>query len=209
VTGGGVSHPDGRTVCKLCCATAIDTDLAARPVLAGVRAALARMGLDVSHPEIAPHLVDQRALRSLAAEANLTLRAPLGLTQTRYAPDGRRTIGYIYVLDGLPRVHTAMLFAHEIGHAWLFLHEFPALPLVVEEGLCELWASRWLAAPAVKDKLAQFLLQQLEKNTDPVYGDGYRAARKALRSRTLPGLLEYTRRHRSLPGTAKECAKQG
>lgn len=173
-------------------------------MLAGVRAALARMGLYIAHPEIAPRLVDQSALRSLAAEANPDLRAPLGLTQTRYTPDGKWSIGYIYVLDGLPRVHTAMLFAHEIGHAWLFLHEFPDLPLVVEEGLCELWASRWLAAPAVKDKLAQFLLQQMEKNTDPVYGDGYRAARKALRHLTFPGLLEFVLRNRSFAGIATD-----
>lgn len=71
---------------------------------------------------------------------------------------------------------------------------------MVEEGLCELWASCWLAAPAMKDKLAQFLLEQMDRNTDPVYGDGYRAARKALRHLTFPSLLEYARRNRNFSG---------
>ena len=36
------------------------------------------------------------------------------------------------------------VLAHEYGHAYLFMRRFPSLPLVTEEGLCELFAWLWL-----------------------------------------------------------------
>ena len=51
---------------------------------------------------------------------------------------------------------------------------FPRLPPVVAEGLCELWASLWLAEQPGDEATAR--LGRLRRNADPVYGAGLRAA---------------------------------
>jgi len=191
-TGGGARYADGREVCAVCRKTAVDSESAALSILREVRQTLAKIGLDVNHPEIQPKLAGRETLLRLAAERGFDLVSLEGITETIKYTDGKRQIGFIYILDGLPRQHTAAIMAHEIGHAWLFLHEFPILSLMTEEGICELWAARWLEMQ--NTPLAKHRLQIMAKNPDPVYGDGYRAALKALRGRTVPGLLERVRR---------------
>lgn len=197
LTNGGVQYDDGRWMCQHCRAQAIDNETQARALLQVVRLGLAKIGLDIHHPEIQPKLSTRQHLAQLAAQYNMQQYGAGhlvfdGLTQSVTHPDGRRGVGYIYVLNGLHREHTAMLMAHEIGHAWLFLHHFPALPLQVEEGICELWAAQWLQQQ--NTPLAKLRLGQLAHNPHPIYGEGYRQALRHLRGRTLPGFLEVVRR---------------
>jgi hypothetical protein len=197
LTRGGLQYADGRDLCNLCLETAVQDEDDAVAVLRQVRAGLATVGLDVHHPEIQPKLANRDVLLALAARNDLVLATLDGITETRKYADGRREIGYIYVLDGLPREHAALLMAHEIGHAWLFLHEFPKLPLHVEEGICEVWAATWLKLQGTP--FAQHRLNVLLNNADPIYGDGYRAALAHLKHRSLPGLLEAVRRVADFP----------
>lgn len=68
----------------------------------------------------------------------------------------------------------------------MHLLRFPRLPPVVTEGLCELWASLWLQAVADgSEKIGQVSgasaeasarLLQMQRNLDPVYGEGLKQA---------------------------------
>jgi hypothetical protein len=99
-------------------------------------------------------------------------------------------------LHGLPREHTAVVIAHELGHAWLFLNAFPELPLHVEEGLCELCEYLWLNqqhTPEAKNRL------KLLRQNKSIYGAGFQGARNALQGRSLSLLLAYVKEQREFP----------
>ncbi len=201
LTGGGVKYSDGRSMCNLCRRTAVDSVEAGERVIGGVSRAMAGSGwgMDLAGARIPLRLTDQgelsrRSLREYASD-------PSGMACTRVWTQGgrvvRREVEEILVLHGLPREHFATVAAHELGHAWLFLNGFPALPPPVEEGLCELCEYLWLKEQSTSE--AKYRLQVLESNTDPVYGAGFHAALRALEGWTLPNLLEYVRARRSFP----------
>ena len=72
------------------------------------------------------------------------------------------------------------------------------LPLAVEEGCAELWASLWLEGH--DDPSSRTFLALMAASTDPVYGDGYRKAKAAFRR--APSLIDFmrgVRRAKQLP----------
>ena len=73
---------------------------------------------------------------------------PVGMARTRlWTENGRvvrREVEEILILHGLPEEHFATAAADELGHAWLILNAYPELAPLVEEGICELFASLWL-----------------------------------------------------------------
>ena len=84
----------------------------------------------------------------------------------------------IAALISMPRLQLGAVLAHELCHAFMHLFQFPSLPPLVAEGICELWSSLWLEATATAgDPEATARLQLLERNRDPVYGDGLRQAK--------------------------------
>ena len=168
-------------------------------IVSDVKRAMAGWGMDLGAARIPMRLTDQaelsrRSMRDYASD-------PSGMACTRVWTQGtrvvRREVEEILVLHGLPREHFATVAAHELGHAWLFLNEFPELPPLVEEGLCELCEYLWLAGQGTPE--AKYRLQVMDSNKDPVYGAGFQAALRALEGSTLPGLLEYVRAHRRFP----------
>lgn len=50
----------------------------------------------------------------------------------------------ILVLNGLPRLQTGSILAHELMHAWIHMNAVSGLPLQTEEGLCQLLAYLWI-----------------------------------------------------------------
>ena len=105
------------------------------------------------------------------------------------------------MLKGMPERHMAATMAHELAHVYLWMHGFCTLPLMVEEGLCELVKAQWLKHAVCDDLgVAAFLLHTLEKNPDPVYGAGYRkACGSLLRTGSLHALLHAIRKKRAFP----------
>ncbi|HFD38730.1 MAG TPA: protein DA1 [Anaerolineae bacterium] len=199
LTDGGVRYGDGRTVCNLCRRTAIDHNRQGQRILAQVQRGLARLGLDIDRFEFPLRLTDQQELNRLSTHRYN--KQPTGMARTRLTTRNGQVIGRhveeILVLHDLPLEHAAGVMAHELGHAWLFLHAFPQLPPMVEEGLCNLCEYLWLRWRRGPE--AEYHQRLLEENTDPIYGDGFRAARRALQSRTLPQLLTYVQQHRRFP----------
>lgn len=199
LTGGGVRYGDGRAVCSRCRRTAIDSNAQGQPVLAQVRRTLARVGLDLGSVETPLLLVDQEEMNRHAAK--LHSRQPSGLAShaatTRNGVVVERTVTAIMILHGLPQEHFSKIAAHELGHSYLFMHGFPELPPLVEEGLCELAAYLWLRQQNTPE--AAFRLRLMEKDDDPIYGQGYRAARRGLDRMALSALLENVRRRCRFP----------
>ncbi len=114
-------------------------------------------------------------------------RDPLGLTtSTRYLRNQRvdhARVESVAILQGLPLTLFAGVCVHELGHVWLVQHNIVNLPLIEEEGFCELLAYRWyteaptLIAPdeaASSPNAAPFYARRIAENPNPVYGDGFR-----------------------------------
>jgi hypothetical protein len=193
LTGGGVEYEDGRRMCMLCRRTAVDKSEDAEALLGEVRQTLALFGMDVSGVDLPVRLVGEAELRK---DRDLT-----GNTSTaEYSHHGRvvrREIEEITILWGLPRDHCGSVIAHELGHVWLFLQDFPDLPPLVEEGFCELSAFLWLQQRDRPE--AEYRIRVMKENEDPVYGQGFRLALESFRRYTIPDLARYLREHREFP----------
>ncbi|KAF5942901.1 hypothetical protein HYC85_020543, partial [Camellia sinensis] len=116
---------------------------------------------------------------------------------------------------------TGSILAHEMMHAWLRLNGYRILSQDVEEGICQVLAHMWLesqimsisgsnvastssSAPVLtlskqgtrspfERKLGEFFKHQIESDTSPVYGNGFRAGNQAVLKYGLWTTLEHIR----------------
>lgn len=127
-------------------------------------------------------------------------RDPLGLTtSTRYLRNKRvdhTRLDSVAILQGLPLPLFVGVCIHELGHVWLVQHNVVNLPIIDEEGFCELLAHRHYTAvaapvnqgegePVVPTRVAEdelridpqaahFYADNIAQNGNPIYGDGFR-----------------------------------
>ncbi|KAJ8762152.1 hypothetical protein K2173_007305 [Erythroxylum novogranatense] len=124
----------------------------------------------------------------------------------------------ILILYGLPRLLTGSILAHEMMHAWMRLNGFQTLSQDVEEGICQVLAYMWLESQLrsgsgsnnsassstsqttkrhtrsqLESKLGEFFKHQIESDTSPVYGDGFRAGQQAVHKYGLHRTLDHIR----------------
>ncbi|GAV71599.1 LIM domain-containing protein/DUF3633 domain-containing protein [Cephalotus follicularis] len=126
----------------------------------------------------------------------------------------------ILILYGLPRLLTGSILAHEMMHAWMRLKGYRTLSQDVEEGICQVLAHMWLNAELKSNsgsnvastssssvsrtgnkgtrsqfdrKLGEFFKHQIESDTSPVYGDGFRAGQRAVDKYGLKRTLDHIR----------------
>lgn len=199
MTGGGVRYGDGRTMCNLCKRTSVDELRAGQRLLDAVRANLGRLGINTGTVNIQLRLAEQGELER---QSNRSYgRKPAGMAHhSTVSQDGviiQRNVDGISILHGLPREHFESIAAHELMHVHLFVNAYPEMQPVVEEGLCELAEFLWLQRQ--KTKAAEVRLMSMQQNEDPVYGDGYRAARTVYDRMGLVKLLAHVKKAGKLP----------
>ncbi|CAI9116653.1 OLC1v1017852C1 [Oldenlandia corymbosa var. corymbosa] len=135
----------------------------------------------------------------------------------------------ILILYGLPRLLTGSILAHEMMHAWLRLRGYRTLSQDIEEGICQVLAHMWLQSQLqhtssgdngastssmssytstsskqrtrspYERKLGEFFKHQIESDTSPIYGNGFRAANQAVLKYGLERTLDHIRMTGSLP----------
>ncbi|KAK4348761.1 hypothetical protein RND71_031516 [Anisodus tanguticus] len=130
----------------------------------------------------------------------------------------------ILILYGLPRLLTGSILAHEMMHAWLRLRGYRTLSQDVEEGICQVLAHMWLetqiisisssndastssGVPSSKQgirspferKLGDFFKHQIESDTSPIYGNGFRAGNQAVLIYGLERTLDHIRMTGTFP----------
>jgi hypothetical protein len=135
-------------------------------------------------------------------------------------------ISQIAALKGLPRLYLGNILAHEATHAWLALNPMRKqgvagenvrlgvvrkLPLLVEEGLCQLMAHLYLDSVACNNNLSpsesslvEYNLWSIENHSIHEYGEGYKQAERAYKhildqGGNLHDLLQYVSMHKSFP----------
>jgi hypothetical protein len=121
----------------------------------------------------------------LATVAEITERMGTGhsgYTATRRTGNGPARVTELRIVRGLPATQFGSVLAHEMGHSWLAGCPRGGRTRQDEEGLCELVASWWLLRRG--GPLARSLLDSMRSNPDPIYGEGFRRARRATEALT-------------------------
>jgi hypothetical protein len=126
----------------------------------------------------------------------------LGITELRLTGTGTAEPLVVRVLRGLPVFVFGCVVAHELGHAWLAQFDSRPTDPVVEEGFCELVSYAWLNRSGTP--YAQELREQIRKNPDSVYGNGFRAVQTAVRRHGLATVLESMSTSGTLPAESRE-----
>ncbi len=171
-TQNGIRYGDGRVVCGICQVTAVTEEQKVEHARRRVLEMLTGAGFDYIPDYIAVTLTDQRRLQQkLGRHGN-----SYGLTKTLEKKENGVLVyreHSIFVLYGLPRLVFEGVLAHELLHVWL--NERPEsrerTPAEVE-GFCNLASA--LIYGQEQTPMAQYLLERLHSDPDPVYGDGYR-----------------------------------
>ncbi len=194
---GGVKYPDGRHVCDLCRRTTVDNLTSARRLLEETRERLRTFGIAVDHDEISLTLTSKD---EIARHLNSARTSQTGFVKhhysTRHGVVTDQTFD-IYILKGMPRMYYISTAAHELMHVWQNLNG----PLENDDPLCEgscNYASR-LVLEQVGGAGAEYLLRNLQQNTDPIYGEGYRRVARLVRNRGLDYLLNHLKLNSDFP----------
>ena len=188
VTQGGYIYSDGRHLCSLCIATAVNSDSGIYSAFRSVIAQFEEIGISDLSINIPIKLVD---IHQLNQEAGKLSHAKLkGFTQInpgngQYEFDNKI---HILILSGLPMIEFEAVLAHELLHVWLHQNQMELSP-EAEEGFCNL--GRHLIYKNDQTQFSTIHLLAMEKNPDPVYGIEYRKMKAQLEKKGWSNLISY------------------
>ena len=195
--------PDGLMICNLCTTHGVISNERAEKLAAEMRAALKELGLNLYNASTPVRLADRDELHSNSRHNHHDEHPLLGLAIWSTSFVGKRIVSRefkeILVQKNLPEEHFRTIVIHELGHAWFFYNnpKSSQLPLKVEEGMCVLLEYLWLRKQNSED--ARFRIKVIEETRDPIYGDGFREARKSLKYLSLPSLVRYVLAKKKFP----------
>ncbi|MEX2684363.1 MAG: protein DA1 [Candidatus Sigynarchaeota archaeon] len=204
LTRGGVDFGDGRYCCNLC----VPKILGEREVNERVLPRIVEFFKNYELPltdlvqGVPVRLVDARQMARQAASDSLHPVTGLIKKVVRVETRGSmqvqsKRIEEILLLKGLTEIAASGVLAHEVGHAYMFAHDFPPLPPVVEEGMAEIFSFLWLRSR--KGPEVAYRLDLIEANDSPIYGEGYKTARKYMSEKGFWALLRYVKEHARFP----------
>jgi hypothetical protein len=101
------------------------------------------------------------------------------------------------MLQGLPLPLFQGVFVHELGHVWLVQHGIVNLPIMDEEGFCELLSHRHYLEMGSQADL--FYAERIAKNGNPIYGDGFRKLKKLEERVGFAQIIKPLLRKKKLP----------
>ena len=196
--GGHASRGDDIR-CPICRASAIDYIAQARPLFARLVQWVNGQGLLYNNLNLRIELRTRKQLAQFLRESGDTqsLGATLHTTYTENGRVVRTEVNGVAILRGLPSTLFQGVTVHELGHAWLAVHRVTDLPRWAEEGFCELLAHRFYLQMNTAE--SRYHATAIERQADPVYGDGFRRIRALAEAVGFPSLLRTLRATKQLP----------
>ena len=102
-------------------------------------------------------------------------------------------VGGVALLKGLPESVFCTTVAHELGHAWLSVHQVNKLPAWFEEGFCQCLAYLHCVETNTKESLYQ--AETIAKQPDAIYGDGFRRVHTAATKMGFNSIIDHLKKH--------------
>lgn len=115
---------------------------------------------------------------------------------TRFPRPGQRDevrVEGVALLKGLPEPVFRTTVVHELGHAWVSVHQLRQLPPWFEEGFCQYLA--YLHCRDTNTRELRFQAEMIESSTDPIYGEGFRRFRAAADKMTFVSIVNHMQNH--------------
>lgn len=193
-TGGHRQLSDGRLLCVGCHATEVQDFRQIQAAKLEVIAQMQAVGFDYIPDYIQVILdADQQLLNErLRASATGNIHGFTRSAQRHIPGYGLILEHSIHVMSGLPRLVFMGVLAHELLHVWINERPLGHLRHEQIEGFCNLGTALIYhnASTQADRELAQVLLERMETDPDPAYGEGYRTMAWHLEKMGWPTLLQ-------------------
>jgi hypothetical protein len=108
----------------------------------------------------------------------------------------RTEVNGVAILRGLPLTLFQGVTIHELGHAWLTVHDIISLSSLEEEGFCEMLS--YLFYAAIRTTESRVYARAISENIDPVYGEGFRRVYSIVQEFGFSRLLKVLLKTKSL-----------
>jgi Protein DA1 len=160
---GPLSHTsDGMLICATCTDEGVHDQATALAAFEEARGLVSsNLGLDLGPVQVPVKLVSKQELKAQAPDSGPGIE---GLTTHR-----GRGLDAILILDGLPRRTMVQVLVHELFHVFQREASNEKVETSFREG-----AANFAAATVLRALHDEGRLALLERNPDPVYGEGYR-----------------------------------
>lgn len=200
ISGGGLTYPDARVICRGCHKTAVHREADALRVVAGVRERMKHWGVDLEGLQVPVRFIDRLRLSTmLKGGPHASMRRVSGFASMTAVQRGRLTQDKqagIYLLTGMPLHVLEATAAHELMHVWNFFNG-PRHAFALEEGSCNYMAYR--IHDELGDELAAYHIDTMMKDPDPAYGAGFRKVKRYVERHGFERLLTLLRRSPDFP----------
>lgn len=195
---GSIRYSDGRTLCRLCHASAIKKIGEARRIMYEVADQLRRYGIDVDASRVQLHLTGLKKMQLLVHKHSHGLRGFADYQEERniIGITRRRQVD-VYLLYGAPRVEMAATLAHELTHVWQFFNGSLESDPALAEGSCNYAA--YLTLRKIGGPEAEFIMQRMIDDDDAVYGEGFRRVKRYAEENGLADWLVLLKKNQPLP----------
>ncbi len=186
----GFRYKDGRVICGICNKTAVNSEAGIPGMVRELSNLLGSVGIRTPM-KIPVTLVDRKTLiRESRGNDKENTR---GFTRTVVRTENGEVTSFshgIFILHGLPKTEFKGVLAHEMMHVWLNENRVKMSPRETE-GFCNLGI--FLVNSRERSDFARVLQNQLEQDSDVVYGEGYRIMKAKLDAMGWAKLIEWIR----------------
>lgn len=192
----------GSVRCPICRSSAIETSAQAQPIFTRLKQWVSSQGLRYNNLSIHLRLYDRSRLLELLRNSTETraLGVTLSTTQMQNGHTLRTAVEGVAILQGMPATLFQGVTIHELGHVWLVVQNIRNLPLWVEEGFCQLLSHRYYANLATDE--AGYHATNIERDPDPIYGDGFRHVKAVADAMDFEQLIEALQTSKRMPSVS-------
>jgi hypothetical protein len=175
---GGFRYPDGRTICGICKPTVVEKDNIIMKSRNTVLSLLYSIGITDIPVNIPINMVDMENLKQYSKSSPKSDSKGFTTCLTTYKNNQAISKNQaIYILNGLPLLEFNGVLSHEMMHVWLNERDIK-LTDPETEGFCNLGTMKVYQDDG--SEFAKILLDNMEKDKNPIYGNGYQDMKKQL-----------------------------
>lgn len=192
----GLKLADGRHICIHCQPSLVKTKQDVDWVNEKTRKMLTKIGFNDIPQDVPIEICDSNKLNSLYG-GNIINPNQRGLAQfTQMTQNGVFKVEHkVYVIDNLTKTVFAGVLAHELLHVWQNQENIKA-PQNITEGFCNLGSD--LMYKTINNEVSIKLIDSLNKDENPIYGDGFRKIKEFYDKNGLNELIKRMKGYKQL-----------